>query len=171
MEALARGNSQTAALMTAIGTLYLSDMHKRYRKFSKGGGNWKKLKPATVKRKGRTGKKSAKVKVNTKKTGGRTAILVDKGQLIASIAPGSSDSIVRMKNRKAVRAGYKAGAKAEGGKITIRELADIHQKGNPTGGLPARPIFVEPTRPAKRRMIALIKKAIEQSGGPSHGRR
>ena len=78
LEALAKGSGKTRELMTAIGMLYLSDMHKRFVSFSKGGGTWAKLDAKTVRRKGRTSV-GTKVTVNTKKTGGKTAILVDTG--------------------------------------------------------------------------------------------
>lgn len=155
--------------MTSIGTLYQVFTDKRYDKFSKGGGTWRKLKPKTVERKSKKGggRGTARATVNQRRTGGPTAILVDNGILKNSLR---SAGAVKMVKRKTIRVGFSTTRQHEGTGLTMAELADIHQRGLGKG-LPKRPIFVEPDSATKKRMRRAIMIAIEKAGDMNNGSR
>ena len=146
---MAKGNDPAVkGLLMDIGKLYLNAMVKRYRKYSKGGGDWAPLDPKTIKR---------------RRGGGKgVATLVDTGLLISALAPGANGNQLRKIAPMVVRAGYSESTKHAKTGMTFAKLAEIHQNGNKD--LPARPILVEPDDKTKRRMLLLIGKVIEKVG-------
>jgi len=153
-----KGNTRAmAAGMHDIGVVYMSFTRRRYIKFSRGGGDWKALKPATVKRRKKGKGKKAK--------GASAKILVDTGILLNALSPGAPGYMNKMIGKKKVRVGFgKTQHKSKKGEkkkpMTYQRLADIHQRG--LGNSPAREIFVKPDRPALRRMRKVLKVTIEK---------
>ena len=134
--------------MKDLAFIYLADTRKRYVKFSRGGGDWKALKPATIRNR-RKGKKTKKTPRGSSGTGNKNAqILRDTGLLLNSLTPGTTGSLVRRIGATKIRVGYST-ARHPNTKMTFQELADIHHRG--LGNVPARPIFVEPSSGARNR--------------------
>jgi len=142
------GDQYLAKAMTAAGRLYLEFTHKRFRRYSRGGGDWKGLADSTIRQRRKEGKGAA--------------ILVDTALLVSAIQPGASGSQLRMISPTVVRAGYSETTKHPGTNMTFAKLARIHQRGN--NNLPARKIFVMPDEPTKKRMMSVVGKAIEKRG-------
>lgn len=143
----ATGTGAFVDLMNQWSRRYLGFARRRYVRFSRGGGDWPPLAPATVRkrRKGKTGK----LGVDAKRTGGRVAILRDTGTLLHTL------DVDRQDNRRGIRGGVEVGflptkpaKQRQGGGIlpvsglTIAELASYHQHGK--GHLPQRKVIVEP---------------------------
>lgn len=112
---------------------YASFAFERFTKFAKGGGNWKPLRPSTIRRR-RKGKGSGPI----------AAILWDTGTLLGALSPewrkpGSLKKFIR----NGVRVGYGGSGKHPKG-MTVAGIAQIHQEGR--GAIPARKIIVDPPR-------------------------
>lgn len=134
---------------------YRGEMKNRYTKFSRGGGNWEKLKPATIaaRRHGKGGghKRGKRAHEKAKASGGgRVSILWDLGQLIGALSPKFSRLPGQFQRAIAfgilVGFGGSAGKKNKDGSKspkTVAEIADIHQEGK--GNNPQRKILVDPS--------------------------
>jgi hypothetical protein len=149
------------------GRFILSFLQRRFNKFSRGGGNWKPLKKATIARR----KKPAK----GKKGGSRVAaILVDTRSVFNALKPGKKGNLFiafKRFRRSGIRVGYNEQDKHSGGQ-TIHDIARYHNYG--LGNLPERKIIVQPDAKTKTKikkelkaeMIRNTKKsAIKGKGG------
>lgn len=112
---------------------------ERYTRFSRGGGDWPKLRPSTL-RKRRKGKGLGAV----------ASILWDTGVLVGALSPqGGKPGSLKMFIKNGVRVGYGGSARHKGG-MTIAGIAQAHQEGR--GALPQRKIIVDPPRSLVDRM-------------------
>ena len=102
-------------LLAQVAQVYGQFLRDRF--YGKGQAEWTPLKPATIKRKG------------------HATILVDTGDLAASVATVIEKTpegvIIRTPNRK-----------HRGTNLTHAELAQVHDEGQ--GNVPVRPIYVDP---------------------------
>lgn len=104
----------------------------RFIRFSRGGGNWKPLRPSTIRRR-RKGKG----------TGPIAAILFDTGTLFGALSPvfGRKPGQFEKLIKDGIRVGYGGPGKHSKG-MTVAGIAEIHQEGR--GAIPARKIIVDP---------------------------
>jgi hypothetical protein len=116
---------------------------RRFDAFSRGNGTWKPLALSTIRarRKGKktTGQTKARRKGRTVMVAGRYSILVDNGQLKASL--GSENLLLNRRVGNAVDFGFGAAPHRASG-LTMGQLATVHHFG--TKHIPARPILVKP---------------------------
>jgi len=138
-----------------LGAIYLGFTRRRYKTFSKGGGDWKDLAPSTKRR---------RQKAKRGSTGPRRfAILVDNSNLLNALEVGAPGNLLELRGR-GVRVGF-SNHKHPKSDFTFADLADTHQTGNPDGNLPARPILVEPDERTKRLMRRTIAAAFPAAAG------
>lgn len=133
--------------------VYRSFLQLRFVAFSRGGGDWPPLKPATIKaRKGE---------------GVGVAILTDLALLKGALqpqfigAPGALEEQIPF----GIRVGYGGPDKHPGGGATVAEIASYHQTG--AGRLPVREIIVPPDVSTERRMAGLMVRKLQDM---AHGR-
>lgn len=121
------------------GVRYRSFVQRRFDLFSKGGGNWPPLKPATIARR-RKGPGQGKI-----------AILRDTGTLFRALNPvlGQPGSLEEIRPF-AVVLGFGGASVHPNGKATIADIASFHNAG--AGHLPKRQIIVMPSRELLRDM-------------------
>lgn len=130
---------------------------RRFKKNSRGGGEWPPLAASTIARR-RKGKSKGKGK-------GKKAILNNTGILEGSLVIGSSKNMTK-RIKDGIRYGI-AAAKHPGGGLTVQRLAEIHQNGE--GRVPKRTILVQPSKEVERGMIADLRRAVER--GLSRGKK
>ncbi len=150
-------------MFKAWGEKYLGFVDQRFDKFSKGGGDWPKLKDSTVRRRRKGGKKRGGVSraVSRLTGGGKVAMLADTGVLKGGLTVGRSGNLFR-RTSGGIRVGFGGLASHPGSKLTIRQLAIIHDQGVPEKNIPQRQILVKPDRRLRRRMNADLKKMLKQ---------
>lgn len=141
---------------------YFGFAQRRFVKYSRGGGDWEPLKPATLARR-RKGKGKTK-----------TTILWDKeGSVLKALKLGAKGSLFKSISR-GVRVGFGGPARHPDGKATIADIARFHHKGNRKRNLPKRPIIVDPDTATVRDMtMALMldmEKRAQRIGGPARAR-
>lgn len=114
------------------GVRYRSFIQQRFDLFSKGGGNWPPLKPATIARR-RKGPGT-----------GNIAILRDTGTLFRALNPvlGSPGSFEQITAPWTIVLGFGGEAIHPSGRATIADIASFHNSG--AGYLPKRQIIVNP---------------------------
>ncbi len=153
--------NEVRGMLRKWGTRYLGEMERRYAKFSRGGGDWPALKPSTVRTRRRGGKKRGgvnKPKVNTRRTGGKVAILRDTNTLFAAMRRGNPGNVF-----KDIYRGITVGVgptRHPGGKATIADIAGFHNRG--AGHLPRRRIFVQPSSATRRGMLRDAQTAYQR---------
>ncbi len=126
-------------------------LQKRFDEYSKGGGNWPPLKPATVKRKG------------------SRIILRDRGYLFAALNPVFMPGGPAFENitPKFAEFGYEdAFPHPTSHGASIAKIVEYHHKGNESKGLPSRKILVEPSDETMRQVAAIVEKTELISPGP-----
>ena len=139
------------------GLFYLAFTKRRFKNFSRGGGNWKALADSTVAR-----RKKPKKGERAKRGKAATAILRDKSSLFNALSVGVRGNL--FKNIPGgIRVGF-APTPHPKARVTIQRLAIIHDSGD---GVPKREILVEPDGTTKRRMIKEYKKALAKLGKQS----
>jgi hypothetical protein len=122
--------------------IYRAFIRLRWRRFSKGGGNWAPLSPLTVKRKG------------------NDLILIDTKLAYESVSPEFEEVFSILPNK---RTQYKA-VVTFGSKemypsgISVNQVMSYHQEG--TDSMPARPVLVSPDTATKRNMERKCKEEI-----------
>ena len=119
------------------GQIFAKFLKDRYRRFSSGGGTWKRLKPATIRRKG------------------HALILRDTDTLLNAVG-----RQVKQLPR-GVEVGIQDGPHPRGG--TIRAIANAHQTGYAARRLPRRKIMVPPYATTIEEMTRVMAKAIEET--------
>lgn len=117
--------------------LYTGFILRRFDKFSRGSGDWRKLQPATVERKG-----SSAILVNTR--------LMRLGLAIAITVEVIAGLLLQMRP--------KSGKKHPPSGLSIADIASIHHLG--LGRVPARKIFVRPDRQTALRITATWYMAL-----------
>lgn len=151
---------------------YRSFSRERYDRFSKGGGNWPALKPATIAArrhggKGRFKRGRAALEAARESGGGQISILRDTNQLFTVLSPifASLPGQVQEEIPFGILVGFggpsrhktKAGKQ---GKLTIGDIALAHQEGQ--GNLPVRKILVEPSDTVQRAMAGDMERALQK---------
>jgi len=142
-DSLGRNSPAVVKTLKQWGVRYRGFIQRRFDLFSKGGGNWPPLKPATIARR-RKGPGQ-----------GEVAILRDTGTLFRALNPilGPPGSIEQIGVRPfAVVLGFGGDAIHPNGKATIADIASFHNAG--AGHLPKRQIIVMPSRELVRDMAA-----------------
>lgn len=134
---------------------YRGFVQERFDAFSKGGGDWPPLSPATIKarRKGKKPKKGKAAKV---------AILRDTGTLFAALTPqfvGAPGAVERHVPFGVV-VGYGGNASHPNAPLSIAQLAAVHDQG--LGNVPQRKILVPPSEHVKSLMIGDMDRALDK---------
>lgn len=153
-------------VMKIIAARYRSAMQRRFTTFSRGGGDWKALKPSTVKRRRQSAKiRNTEEQKKIKNKFGPAAILIDTGILRSGLntqlSNAGKETISSRPDEMAVTIAFSGRMHPEsaGPKVmTISRLAAIHHFGAPSRGLPARPILVDPDEDTIRAIDAIIDK-------------
>lgn len=143
-----KANGPLRRALDEWGAIYARFLTKRWFVFSMGGGNWKKLKPATLERK--------------KKAGLLPWILRATDQMFQAFAP----SLARKPGRVSeqipfgTRVGFGGGMQYPHSmaNMPIARLAMIHQVGG--GSLPARKIIVPPDAETRAEMREVMREAV-----------
>lgn len=145
------------------GVRYRSFLQERFDKFSKGGGNWPKLKPATIARrrkgkfKGKRRKNAAGMLVTV-----QVAILRDMGILYAVLSPIFSGKPGQLEDHIpfGIRVGFGGPHRHPNAKATIADIASFHNAG--LGHLPVRQIIVDPTIALQSQMTQDMDRGLKQ---------
>lgn len=125
---------------------------RRFKRFSRGGGDWPPLSPGTIaRRRSGKGKKNPMILINTG---------IMQGALDPQIAqkPGKLDEDIPF----GVRVGFGGPVKHAGGKTTIATIANWHQAG--AGNLPERKVIDEPDQQTLSAMARDMVKALAMMG-------
>lgn len=131
--------------------LYRSFIQERFDRYSKGGGDWKRLSPATIagRRKG--------------KGGGTPSILRDTGTLFHALDPvfaGQPGALEEM-IPGGIRVGFGGNKRyADGGAATVADIATFHDQGGKGNRPPQRRILVDPSEALTKRMASLVEAAM-----------
>ena len=156
-------NNPIDGFFRQLAARYFNFAQRRFRKFSRGGGDWPDLKESTKRRrrKARKGHKGSR----------KFTILWDRfGTIIKALQGGPGHFVRRIKN--GIRVGISGGGNHPGTKdkpMTIGRLAQIHNEG--LGNVPKRVIIPEQLDAATVAGIQRdIKRAIAALGR-RHGRR
>ncbi|KKN74300.1 hypothetical protein LCGC14_0392390 [marine sediment metagenome] len=125
------------------GIIYMAAMRRRFRNFSRGGGNWEPLTASTIEAKG------------------STSILIDLGFLFNALTPGASGNKFQ-RTRDGIIVGMVGAGNHPPSGLSIAELADVHHTGK---GVPARELMVgpEPGGPIIKQFIKAAQRAIENT--------
>ena len=128
---------------------YRGYVRTRFVRFSRGGGNWRKLK--------RKRKRGALANV---------AILRDTGTLFAALQPvfQNSPGAIEEDIQFGIRVGYGGPHRhPSGGRASIADIASFHQTG--AGYLPTRTIIVKPDAATTAAMANDMRKALSEASG------
>ena len=144
------------------GARYRGFVQERFDRFSKGGGNWKALSKATVKRRRKGRKRTARSKSKTFSTGS-AAILKDTGTLFRALQPGfvSLPGQLEKDIQYGIRVGFGGPGKHPNSRFTIAQIARAHQTG--AGKLPKREIIVDPDIRTVAGMQADMQRAVNKA--------
>ena len=137
------GAIRKALLQWAV--IYRTAMQERFSTYSRGGGNWKPLKPSTIR--GRRG--------------GNIAILFDTGALFGALEPRFSPGTGAKEEltRDGIRVGFGGPARHPKGKATIAAVATFHQFGNEPV-LPKREILVVPPAATMHKLAVAMEAGM-----------
>ena len=124
-----RAGSPFREMLEQWGERYLAYAQDHFLKASRGGADWAQLKPATIRQR-RKGKGS-----------GKPSILYDTGMLFRGLSRGHKGNRFDIKNYSVI-VGYGGRDRIRKGKITIKQLAEIHNMGK--GHVPKRQIIIKP---------------------------
>jgi len=128
---------------------YSAFVRKRFNTYSRGGGDWEPLKDSTKKGR-RKGKGS-----------GNAAILKDTGTLFGALTIGSRGNLTD-RISAGVEFGFGGSDRHPDGTMTVKRLAEIHQKGSSRRNIPARPIIVMPDARTNRGMMSDMERAFKR---------
>ncbi len=127
------------------GVRYRAWTQERFDKFSKGGGNWKKLK-----RKRRRG-------------GDKTSVLRDLGALFTALTPNfiRAPGQFEQQGKLSIIVGYGGPSRHPRGNATIADIASFHQLGK--GNLPVREIIVDPDTSLQKDMAKDMERGLDST--------
>ncbi|MEM7227253.1 MAG: hypothetical protein AAF432_00415 [Planctomycetota bacterium] len=131
--------SPVRAMLRQWGTRYARQVRSDFDRNSKGGGDWQRLRPSTVRGRRKGGARRGGVTRVRGKRQRRSAILVDTGLLKAGLRRGQPGNLFRDVPR-GIRVGFTEN-RHPGGK-SYAQIADYHHRG--AGRLPRRRIFRKP---------------------------
>ena len=133
------------------GVIYRAAMQERFVKFSMGGGNWRRLKASTIRRR-RQG-------IGNSRFASVASILRDTGTLLAALNPVLSTGSKEEFTKFGITVGFGGTSKHPGSKgKTIKQIAEIHQSG--LGRVPKREIIVKPDAATVSVMAAVMERAV-----------
>jgi len=141
-------NSPFRNMLEQWGERYLSYAQNHFLKSSRGGGDWPALKPATIRQR-RKGKGK-----------GKPSILYDTGMLFRALTRGQRGNRFDIKGYS-VTVGYAGNSRHRKGKLTIKELAEIHNEGK--GHVPKRQIIIKPDGRLLHQMRNDAKRATRRA--------
>ena len=151
-------------MLHQMGIIYLEFVKRRFVKFSRGGGDWKPLAQSTIRSRRRGGKKRGgvnTVKVRTKKTGGKVAILRDTSTLLAALDVGNPGNLFKHITN-GVKVGFAGNKRHPKGKATVADIAAFHNRGGPGGKPPKRRILAEPDAKTNRQFDHVRQLAVQK---------
>lgn len=128
--------------------VYRVFVHRRFTRYSRGGGDWPPLKKSTVAGR-KVGKRAGQI-------GRRVSILWDTGKLIDAVDPKMSrppGSLERIFS-EGVEVGFGGPARHPKGRATIADIARFHDAGE--GNLPERKIIADPDHKTMRKMADIV---------------
>jgi hypothetical protein len=137
------------------GRIALGFLKQRFVRYARGGGDWKPLQKATLRRR-RQGQGS-----------GRAEILRDTGILINALDVGAPGNLCQ-RTQTGIRVGFGGAARHPGGKATIRDIAVFHDQGE--GHNPQRQIIAEPDAATQQAMAAQYAQALDELGKELEGK-
>lgn len=152
------GGGPIRAAMKQWGARYRSFAQLRYKKFSRGGGDWKPLK----RQRSRDIKAAKKKRAKGKAVKG-AAILRNLNFMFAALnpelgVPGQLQENIRF----GVAVGYGGPGKYPTGRASIADIAGFHQRG--AGNLPVRKTIVKPDDRTVRLMAGDMQRALLKMG-------
>lgn len=138
-----RGLETSPIMIDAIqtwGKQYNRFMIARFKKFSRGGGTWPRLKASTI----------------TKKVANKNRILVELGDLLGAMQ--ATLNVAPRVGSLTVTAGVSDQVFHSRSNMNLAELVDLHQSG--AGNLPIRRIVVPPPQRVINAMVNVGNKAL-----------
>lgn len=149
------GRGQVERGWKEVALVYRSFILRRFRNYSRGGGDWPALSSATIRAKG------------------SSVILIDTGLMIAAINPVFSGVPGQLEelhsDRLGITVGFKQDSHSQSSNITIADIAAIHHLG--LGRVPPRQIIVEPDTTTMKQMARAMESHIYWQGGDNTGGR
>jgi len=158
------------------GRRYLGFTRRRFVRYSRGGGDWPPLSPATIaQRRGpkrrRKKRKTHGTATTTRGSAGVVAILRDTGTLFNALTIGAPGNLFERVG-KGINVGFGGPARHPKGGEAIASIATKHQFGDPAQHLPQREILVEPDQATidgfvedAKRAVARLGSEVEHRGG------
>jgi hypothetical protein len=146
--ALSGRTSRVRKALIQWGTIYKQFILARFRRYSKGGGNWRKLRPATIAAKKRRGIRNP-------------SLILQATKLMLKTIDPSFQSVSGVRSNRPFQATVSFGGNAkypDGTSVT--SVMGYHDRGG--GTLPQRKIFVQADQATKVKMAAVMKKAVLQ---------
>ena len=89
----------------------------------------------------------------------KVGILQDTGIMFGALSIGAEGNLLE-RIPDGIRFGFSGAPHGTKGRVTIRQLAEIHSSGNRSRGLPARPILARPNPDTAERMLIELRAAI-----------
>jgi hypothetical protein len=157
-----RGDKFNTALLTLWAVRYRREMLKRWKKLSRGGGEWPRLKPSTLRRRRNKNKKTAKILIDT----GILRDALTPGMALDNKKPGAYSEPVYtgIKISTGIRVGFGGPERHDEAGFSVAKLALWHHTG--AGRLPVRQLLVDPSKQTVTgmskdvvRIFNLIKRA------------
>ena len=154
----AGGNGPIWQAILQWGVRYRRFILRRFNKFSRGGGDWAKLKKSTIAARKRK-------KARRGYSGPRSfSILQDTGMLKAALKPNftAAAGALQERIRGGIRVGYGGPGRHPKGKATVADIASFHHVGNRY--MKPRKIIVDPDARTVRGMETDMERALERLG-------
>jgi len=165
---LAGGSGPIRDAIRVWAAMYRAFVQERFKRASRGGGEWTGLKEATIKARQRRNKAGRRRGARAAGAS-RAAILWQTGTLVGALQPRFGGVVGQLQEDVpfGIRVGYGRDAHpGTDGRVTVQDLATWHQTG--AGNLPARPIIVDPDRRTvdmmRREMEDAIRRSLRANG-------
>lgn len=139
LKALKRPQGFVLSALNEAAGIYKNFILSRFDKFSRGGGDWRNIKPETAER-----KKSSAILVDTRTM--RLGLAAD----IGAVSVNGLKMTIRIKQR----------TKHKRAKMSVAKLASIHHFG--LGRVPARKILVRPDARTNRQISDKVQRGIKR---------
>lgn len=152
---IAENNAVMEDALNEVASEFRAMMMKRFKAYSRGGGDWKPLSKAAIARR-RKGKGK-----------GNDAILIDTGGLIQAVGVMTSVGAENKIDGTHITIGFSDRAH-EGGGDTYNQIASLHQNGGWTEidgkrvFVPQRKILVEPDAGQTKKLERIATKVIQE---------
>ncbi len=139
---LSKPTPAVQAAFVRVESIYAQFIAARFDKFSKGGGNWRKIKPATALAKG------------------STLILINRRDFRRWLPGGIRMRILKSTHKYRFMAGFKAGTNHPRARMPMSKLGAIHDRGQ--GVNPKRQILTGIDETTRKRIRAVLIAAIKK---------